>query len=199
MTTLTSKFSLGQKVWYAGTKKENRHMPCPDCNDAREWKVTSPAGGEYAFPCPRCAAAYHGDSRLSLYYAWFVPNVVQLTIGQIKLSNDSNCPEEYMCNETGVGSGTLYQLDVLFDTRDAAETAAQVRADAINSSAGYYLVKRYDALLQVCDYQLKDAQGRLSEEEAHRAACKLNDLVAMISDVRSIEEVKSILTIFKEE
>ena len=197
MTTLTSKFSLGQKVWFAGTKNENRRMPCPDCNDAREWKVTSPAGGEYAFPCPRCNA-YTGDSRLRLSYALYVPNVVQLTIGQIKLSNDSNCPEEYMCNETGVGSGTIYQLDVLFDTRDAAETAAQASADDRNFTTSSSRAE-LDARLEVYDYQLKDAKVRLAEEAAYRAAYKLNDLVALISDARSIEEVESIITIFKEE
>jgi len=197
MTALTSKFSLGQKVWYAGTKKENRLMPCPDCNDAREWKVTSPAGGEYAFPCPRCTA-YQGDSRLRLSYAWYVPNVVQLTIGQIKLSTDSNCPEKYMCNETGVGSGTIYQLDVLFDTRDVAETAAQASADDRNFSVGFSPAE-FNGMLEVYDYQLKDAKVRLAEEAAHRAAYKLNELVALISDARSIEEVESIITIFKEE
>ncbi len=32
--------------------------------------------------------------------------------------------EQYMCVETGIGSGTLYHVDRLFDSKSAAETEA---------------------------------------------------------------------------
>jgi hypothetical protein len=56
---------------------------------------------------------------------WFIQG--PYTIGKILVSIGKNKNEEYMCNETGIGSGVIYKSENLFLTRQAAENIKKER------------------------------------------------------------------------
>ena len=101
------KFAVGDKVWAAGTTGTKHSKPCPDCLGTEVWETTSPAGTEYTFARPRCSASYMHDRNLSLNYFQYEPNVTRLTIGSVQTNTARQPAVQYMCVETGVGSGQI--------------------------------------------------------------------------------------------
>lgn len=130
MAVIETKFSVGDTVWHASTATEKKQHPCPDCLDSREWKAISPAGDEFNFRCPRCSANYVARDELSLAYTASVPAVRKLTIGSVRYDShdtwgEGKSPASYMCEETGVGGGSVYNEDRLFATEAEAQVAAR--------------------------------------------------------------------------
>ena len=150
---MESAFSVGDGVFYAGITRKQEQLDCPDCLGEKRWTVTSPAGGEYQFNCPRCAATYMSDRSLSLSYQSFVPCVQSLTIGSVRYESENGC--KYMCKETGVGSGTVYDEKDLFPTEDEALEIAKIKAYK-NNKTNQICVEQYNAALRVCDFQLHE-------------------------------------------
>ena len=155
---ITPKFDINDAVFGIHTKVVTKQHSCPDCLGKREWVVTSPAGSEYKFPCPRCRAGYLSNSDASLNYPVHTPKVRHLTIGSVRTdSNDKERPVSYMCVETGVGSGTVHYESTLFSNKEDAEIAAKILADKCTSENTQF-VKRYSDSLSVSDYQLKSLE-----------------------------------------
>jgi hypothetical protein len=153
MMDIQSKFSVNDCVFYAGLKSVQKQFDCPDCLGEKKWTVKSPAGGEYEFDCPRCSASYLSDRSLNLSYLSFEPDVGSLTIGSVRY--DSEKGFHYMCVETGVGSGQVYDEHDLSELKAGALEAAKIKAHKKNKS-NPSLVKQYDDALRVCDYQLHE-------------------------------------------
>jgi hypothetical protein len=157
VATITTQFSVGDVVWHAGTTTERKQHSCPDCLGERRWKAIAPSGCEYEFRCPRCAASYQSNRELSLYYTAHVPHVSRLTIGSIQFNSNASSwdsGERYMCHETGVGSGTVYDGAKLFETEEAARDAAETFARLADEQADW-IGKLYDKTLELSDYQLE--------------------------------------------
>jgi hypothetical protein len=200
MATITTKYSVGDTVFRAGTVSSRKQHPCPDCLGSRKWKATSPAGTEYEFGCPRCAAAYNSDRDLQLDYQAYVPSVEQLTIGSIQVNTapfSYDAGNRYMCRETGVGSGSVYNEDDLFETEEAATIAAQMKADEQNATV-QWVVKLYDKSLKISDYQLESAALKLAAQQKSRASSMLWNLADLFGRIEEAGDKDAILEAVKE-
>lgn len=187
MLTIESKFSVGDKVWKADLTTKKMQHPCPDCLGVGRWKATSPAGTEYTFSCPRCSARYNGNHEARLSYTVYAPWIRPLTIGSIRIdTSDKERPVSYMCDETGIGSGTIHDEEKLFFTQEEAFAAAQIRADECNTKTEW-VAKQYQETLDVCDYQLVEANERACERVARDRVRLLENLIGEIRDIGSPE------------
>lgn len=123
---LTSKFDLNQKVWKIWRLTEVIGMPCAVCNGTGRLMLVngnSVACTNSYFGTPRCD---NGQVRTELVFRWAITGV--LTIGQITMrasvqhtyESPRDNATEYMCCETGVGSGTVHDENDLFAVQDEA-------------------------------------------------------------------------------
>lgn len=200
MATLTTKYSVGDIVFRAGTTSKRRQHPCPDCKGARKWKAISPAGGEYEFSCPRCAASYNSDRDLTLDYSAFVPTVERLTIGSIQVNtapSSYDSGNRYMCRETGVGSGSIYCETDLFETEDAATLAAEQIASRQNATVDW-VVKLYNKSLSISDYQIENAALKLAAQEKSRARSMLWNLGGLFGRIEEADDKDAIFEAVRE-
>lgn len=191
---IETRFSVGDSVFCASTTVERKQHPCPDCLGSRKWKATSPAGAEYEFACPRCAASYQSNRDISLDYSEHVPLVRPLTIGSVQVNTAPGSWDHgnrYMCRETGVGSGTVYNEDDLFGTEEGALEAAKLKAAEANKSSEW-IVKLYNQTLSISDYQLDSATMKSANDEASRARSmlwNLGDLFGKIDESADKDEI----------
>lgn len=193
MAILTTKFSVGDTVWAANITTENRRHDCPDCLGTRVWTCKSPAGGEFTTDCPRCSASYQSDRDLSLDYTVHVPVARRLTVGLVRASSkegdDWGEGNEYMCLETGVGSGTIYKETKLFATEEEALAAATVLAGTSNADPEHWVAKQYSKTLKFSDYELKDA---VMEAAAARARRVIYDVGYLVEDLKEAETLADV-------
>jgi hypothetical protein len=200
MATITTKYSVGDTVFRAGTISTRKQHPCPDCLGSRKWKATSPAGSEYEFGCPRCAASYNSDRDLQLDYSAYVPSVEQLTIGSIQVNTapgSYDTGNRYMCRETGIGSGSVYNEADLFETEEAATLSAQFKANEQNTTVEW-IAKLYDKSLSISDYQLENAALKLAQQEKSRASSMLWNLGDLFGRIEDAADKEAILEAIKE-
>lgn len=151
-----SKFSIGDKVFYPKINRVVKQIPCPDCLGEKVWTVTSPAGSTYQFACPRCSDGYNKFSNGELEYPEYEMEIQQLTIGKIyyeatKYGNRLR----YMCEETGVGSGTLYDEDDLSLDRDYAEKQGKINCK-IKNDKDPIVTGGIERIKTIRDYQLRN-------------------------------------------
>jgi len=199
MATFEIKYAVGDVVYFAGTTTESRRHPCPDCKGERKWKATSPAGTEYEFPCPRCAASYNSDRDITLDYTAHAPSVRRLTIGSVKYNSEPGYDHgaSYMCVETGVGSGSVYYERDLYETEEAAMAAAQAKADLSNSTIKW-VAELYNKSLTISDYQLDNATLKLSKEAQSRAWSMIYNIGALFSQIEEAENKTAILELVED-
>lgn len=195
VAVIETKYSIGDVVWHASTSTERKQHPCPDCNGTRKWKAISPAGNEYDFTCPRCTARYQSNDVLSLDYSVSVGAVRKLTIGSVR--HDSHkfgggSETQYMCAETGVGSGNVYDEDRLFPSEEEARAAAQVMADKANDTTEW-IVKLYNKTLEISDYQLENALIKEAKDAKSRAGSLLWNLNDLFEQINEAEDKDAIL------
>lgn len=195
MATLTTKFDMSQTVWYANTTTGQFQHKCPDCNDTRAWEATSPAGGVFSVPCPRCSVQYSAHDELRLAYTKFVPAVRSLTIGQIKASTEIgegyDAGNSYMCLETGVGGGSVYRERDLFATEAEALVAAHAKADAANTDQGSWVARQYDKTARFSDYQFSEARSEAARDRARRYGVRVGYLFEELETAETLDEVRS--------
>ena len=133
---IETQFDLGQRVWAIYSGRKEYTAPCMFCDCAR---VVIGVDGS-SRPCPECFG--RGGKQAWHLTAWHVER--ELTVGQVRVAV-TNSPgdesgeffdnfrpqvggeEEYMCVETGIGSGSVWRSDVLFATRDEAQAACDER------------------------------------------------------------------------
>jgi len=196
MATLTTKFSIGDTVYYATTFVATKQHPCPDCLGSRQWKATSPAGDEFEFSCPRCTWSYQSNNDLNLKYAAHEASVVKLTIGQVRAYDGGDREEtEYMCVETGVGSGSIYYESKLFETEQAARAAGEALA-AINNSKIEWVVKRYNRSLDLSDYHFLAAAKKGEDDRENMRRIRMQILLEDMREAKDMEDVRMVLESF---
>lgn len=127
----TPKFAMGDVVFYPSIGTKVEPLPCPDCLGTRRWKVVTPAGAEMETECQRCMgwgrpADLPKPERMVAY-----PVVSRLTVGKIEATTHPHCGDHvrYMANETGVGSGSIYDESRLCASEEDANAVAQAMAD----------------------------------------------------------------------
>jgi hypothetical protein len=158
--------------------------------------VTSPAGGQYECACPRCSASFQNERDLNLNYSQYVPAVGSLTIGSVRVDTNDERQNSYMCQETGVGSGSIYYEGDLFHTRDEAMVAAEAKAAAANLETEW-VVKQYDRAVKLSDYQLSSAMIEAARATKVRNEVDISMLFDDLRDCETIEQVREKLDGFK--
>lgn len=194
MATLETKYSVGDTVYHATTVRTSKQHPCPDCKGERKWKAISPAGAEYEFTCPRCSTSYRHERELSLEYTAHVGAATKLTIGSIKVDThpySNSSPVQYMCLETGVGGGSVYDEARLFQTEAEALEVAQIMA--AQQDKGEWIASLYNRTLEVSDYQLENGKMRLAEEAKRRADSMLWNLGYLFEQIEEASDKDAVL------
>lgn len=121
MGTITTKYSVGDNVWAATNQHVDVWTVCPDCKGELKWMIIFADGRQEECPCQTCQRGWEGP--IGKVNHWeYQPHVSLLTVGQVRFYEDS---PSYMCEETGIGSGTLHPETRLFPTREEAEAEAQ--------------------------------------------------------------------------
>lgn len=203
MAVIETKYSVGDVAYLASTTTERKQHPCPDCKGTRKWTATSPAGEEYAIPCPRCSKLYRGMDELSLDYSASVPIVRRLTIGSVRTDSHrsgNDAPVTYMCQETGVGSGNIWNEGDLFPSEAEALKAAAIKA-ALSNETTPWIVKRYNQSLEISDYQLTSAAMKAAKDYKSRASSllwNLTDLFAAIEEADDKDAIQEAVAEYKE-
>nr|WP_278374564.1 hypothetical protein [Brucella anthropi] len=191
---IESKYSIGDTVYVGRTVSNRKQRPCPDCLGTRKWKATSPAGTDYYFSCPRCTASYQSNHEMSLNYSLFEPFVRSLTIGSVQFNSAEDAHDNgfrYMCVETGVGSGSVYNERDLHPSEAEAIAAAQLIADDQNQTVDW-VVKQFNQTLEISDYQLANAALKLASDKAYAAGSmlyRLQDLFELIKEAADKDEI----------
>lgn len=190
MAILKTKFSIGDRVYWATTTTEKKQHACPDCLGKKIWEAISPAGEKYTFSCPRCSAGFKANRATSLDYSIFAPKVIALTIGSVRTdTNDADDRVSYMCCETGVGSGQIYREKALFAIEQEALDAAKLNATEQNKSTPW-VVKQYDSTFELSDYQLGSAAMKDAKKIRINAEVAMEMLLGEVENASSAEDVK---------
>jgi hypothetical protein len=130
-TSYQPKYGIGQSVYIAETSRTSTPIPCPDCLALGTWTVTTPAGGSVEVDCLRCKGRNAYWSELpALELPAYQPSTRLLTVGSVRIDTGADIDRqiEYMCVETGIGSGTLWAESDLYATESEALDAATMRA-----------------------------------------------------------------------
>lgn len=195
MAVIETKYSVGDVVYFASTVSTRKKHECPDCKGTKKWTAQSPAGGEFEFACPRCSASYQSDRDLSLDYTAYDPSVGRLTIGSVQVNTAPGAYDHgtrYMCVETGIGSGSIYNEDRLFETEAEAKAAAQAMADEQNTTTEW-IVQLYNKTLSLRDYEIESAKLKLAEEAKGRAGSMLWNLGYLFDQIEEASDKHEIL------
>ena len=127
---IKTKYGLGDRVWKIKQKMPMVWQPCTFCKGREEKasafsdpiEIVGADGSTRA--CPVCFGAGGHNQRLRL--AWDVTS--ELTIGQINYRiSEKEKDESYMCDETGVGGGTIHYVDTLYPTKEEAQAECDRR------------------------------------------------------------------------
>lgn len=120
---ITTKYSIGDKVWLGVTHWLDKSVKCPEC-EYGYIKITLKSGESDLCKCPKC----YGRGYKHAYD--FHPIVNQLTIGSVRFdSAGEDDMYEYVCVETGIGTGGLYKESLLHPTQAEAEIAAALETE----------------------------------------------------------------------
>ena len=114
-------FNIGQTVYRIDRESKAAFKKCVSCVSGN---VTLADGSKFA--CPICS----GKGILSNGYRYVWRVFAPMTVGQVRIeysNTDGAQKEQYMCNETGVGSGSLWPRRDLFATKQDANTEATLR------------------------------------------------------------------------
>jgi hypothetical protein len=116
---LDTHYNLGDRVYGLDNVTKNVFIECPDCVGGA---IATKTG---SLTCPRCA----GKGAISNGHQgyWTIRRSI-MTVGQIRFEiGTASCKEEYMCDETGVGSGQIWRLELLYRTQELAQAECDLR------------------------------------------------------------------------
>jgi hypothetical protein len=183
MTTTTLpevKYAIGDTVYRPEVGAHKVEVTCPDCAGDGFWTATMSGDPEpQKISCPTCSRGWEGSTgKVSQWES--NGSVKKLTIGSVRLDTNAtrgDDPVSYMCEETGVGSGSIHDQRDLYPTFEGAEAELPARVQA-----------RID-MLQENEYQRwkskrKDAATRESywREKARAAKKELAQAEAYLSN-----------------
>lgn len=120
---ITAKFDIGDRVYYARTNWASTPATCVACSGRGRIQATH-AFGSTDITCPKCG----GKGNDGAYS--HAPFVSKVTIGSVCYDSARKHHDKftYMCKETGVGSGTIYNESCLFASENEAKVVASLLA-----------------------------------------------------------------------
>ena len=126
---MKTKYKVGQVVWY-GTAEHTTAVSsgCPDCLGSGLWTGKTPAGYTFHVKCETCKQGCESTGRVWEYQ--YLAVVLELTIGKVMIKETAVLIQvTYMCEETGIESGQVYDEGQLFPTKGSATCYAATRAN----------------------------------------------------------------------
>ncbi len=142
------KYKKGDKVFHPSKSFSTKHIVCPDCLGTKKWIVIFADGDTQEVDCQTCKSGFYGPSGSITYQHW-EPTVQHLTIGSIKFDDEKF---KYMCEETGVGSGTVYDEQKLYLNKDhAKDRAIQIHKEWMKQLARNNFSKKFNGAKQIED------------------------------------------------
>lgn len=109
-------YDLDDTVWYLHTWQERLPSTCPTCAGSGEVGIVTNTEGRY-ITCPDCSYG-----KVYVTVPELLGEVNRRTIGQVRVeAGEGYVKRTYMCVETGVGPGRLYDEADLYETRENAE------------------------------------------------------------------------------
>lgn len=174
------KFNIGDKVYRASTKCGQETVQCPDCLGSGLWSVKAPSGYEGETKCPRCS----GRKALRKQFQ-SEAEVTPLTIGSVRMdTNDKNSMFSYMCEETGVGSGSVYRESQLFSSHEEATEEAEALARQ-RTAEGHERNPDPNRELGLYDLPYRDALIKEKEHERHEVSFNYLQLIDRICSLNN--------------
>ena len=142
MAMLEIKYSVGDIVFSADVKITSKPITCPDCLGTGKCVVVLATQEKIDVDCLICNRERWQNDVGMFAYNIFTPNVEKLTIGQVSFENNQG---RYMCVETGIGSGSVYNEIDLYDTEDKALEKAKLKTERkLKECAKRQFPKKYD-------------------------------------------------------
>lgn len=137
------KYKIGDIVYKAGTTYSTSSIQCPDCLGTKEWIITFADGESMIIDCQTCKSGYSPSSGYVTYNDC-KPQIQILTVGKIYDWNQED-GFRYMCEETGIGSGTIHkESDLFFDKKDAEEKSAIIFEEQMKHLARNNFSKKFN-------------------------------------------------------
>ncbi len=136
---IETKYSINDRVWKITTRPKKTWIPCPSCGGTGKVELKD---GIHA--CPTC---YGNKGKHEYGSTQWETCAEQITIGLVRASvknikktgmfdnigeyaeGENTYSVEYMCYETGIGSGTIHYEGTLWPTPEEA----QAECDRLNS------------------------------------------------------------------
>lgn len=183
---LTPKYKIGDSVFFRSMEMRKEKQPCPDCLETRKWKVSTPAGDEFEIQCARCASGYFDAP--GIHVSSWHPVVRPLTIGSIRIDTAADAERriEYMCCETGVGSGSIYSEAHLFGNEaDALAAAAALCAE---KNAEQHQTKVIERDRTLSGYKLSRAYAEAERRVSESLRDELDEIEQKVRDEYTTDE-----------
>jgi len=175
---ITTKYDIGDTVFYPQVINTKVAKECPDCLGTRSWQAHLPNGEQIAITCPVCKYGYESTGVIHEYE--LEGTIQTLTVGSLDINTHGNVIS-YMCKETGVGSGRTYHEKDLFPTYEEAqalipkmledqqidhdEARATSRARKIAEGPGR-MAAYYRAQIRDAKKAIKQAEDGIKREES---------------------------------
>lgn len=131
MATIKTKYNLKQVVYNAYCENSPYYVKCEDCDGTGYWEVANKDKKIGCHTCNKEGSWRNNPGKVTLYK--YFPRVQELTIGQIRATIGKDAEVRYMCKETGIGSGTLWNEKSLTDNEEYAIEASKILAERKNN------------------------------------------------------------------
>lgn len=155
---IESKYNIGQTVYSADYKSIQVPETCGLCLGEKTWTVKSPSGEEFQMECPACYYAYNSTGRK--WHTEITPTTKALTIGQVNYDRNyegGGSEFRYMCEETGIGSGTVHRECHLSLDESTALVLGELKAVEARKSIAEQEKRQHDS-------RMKDAYRRIKSK-----------------------------------
>jgi hypothetical protein len=180
------KFAIGDTIWWGYTDRAAEKYQCPDCLGTKVWHVRSPAGYENETQCQRCnGAGMLGLESVTGYTRKLTIGSIRIDTGKIGSDSQYDYPVEYMCVESGIGSGSIYRENLCFATKAEAQAKADEVAARMRSEMDEGPRKRERAEVRYLNtYQWHDAELKAAESRLWWAKYRLEQMIQRIAGLK---------------
>ena len=142
MAIIETKYNLGQTVYHSYCVNEAYYEACPDCDGTGLWKIE---GRDCTIECQTCNKHNYRwcntPGKIKKYK--YFPSTEKLTIGQIRATAGYKPEIQYMCKETGLGSGSLWNENTLTDDYDLAVRCSEILSEKKNAGENVEVSELY--------------------------------------------------------
>jgi len=121
-----SKYNCGDKVFCIQLENVRNTGVCTKCNG--QWRVKL-HNGEYL----ECFTCHGGKIVIGESSKWFIRGVVTIGLVRIEYTDLDSVKEQYMCVETGVGTGTVHDVKNLLSADSDALKEIEIRNEKLRS------------------------------------------------------------------